>query len=584
MLLVNIPLNRYYALLAAYIRPYRLRFALLTVLLFSSIGLQLYIPQLARQFIDLAKEGEAVASLVIAAAIFIMLSLGQQLVSIAAVYVGENVAWLATNELRERLTRHALSLDMSYHNDTNPGAMIERIDGDIVQLSNFFSQLVIQIFGNILLLFGIVAVLFREDWRLGLGFGVFAIAMLYVLNKVRDVSVQPLKDWREAMTNVMGFIEERLAGTEDIRSSGAVNFVLMQLNKFQYQVRTTQQVAWKSFAIIRGVAGLLMISAIAIAVYSSYSLFQAGLLTVGTVYLVVRYVDLLGRPIRELTQQVENLQTVGVSMERVEELLAIQPQIQDGKGTLIPDGMLSVDFEKLSFAYKDDEPVLKDVSFSLEEGKILGLLGRTGSGKTTIARLLFHLYEQQEGTIKLGGVDIRDASLAQLRQRVAMVTQDVQLFEASIRDNLTFFNREIPDSRLLEVIEALELKDWFDSLPDGLDTVLETGGRSLSAGEAQLLAFTRIFLRDPGLVILDEASSRLDPATEQLIERAITKLLKGRTGIIIAHRLGTVERADQILILEDGDILENGNRSTLASDKDSRFYHLLKTGLEEVLA
>jgi ATP-binding cassette subfamily B protein len=328
----------------------------------------------------------------------------------------------------------------------------------------------------------------------------------------------------------------------------------------------------------------LMISAIAIAVYSSYSLFQAGLLTVGTVYLVVRYVDLLGRPIRELTQQVENLQTVGVSMERVEELLAIQPQIKDGKGEIIPGGMLSVDFEKLSFAYKDDEPVLKEVSFSLEEGKILGLLGRTGSGKTTIARLLFHLYEQQEGTIKLGGVDIRDASLAQLRQRVAMVTQDVQLFEASIRDNLTFFNREIPDSRLLEVIEALELKDWFDNLPDGLDTVLETGGRSLSAGEAQLLAFTRIFLRDPGLVILDEASSRLDPATEQLIERAITKLLKGRTGIIIAHRLGTVERADQILILEDGDILENGNRSTLASDKDSRFYHLLKTGLEEVLA
>jgi ATP-binding cassette subfamily B protein len=211
------------------------------------------------------------------------------------------------------------------------------------------------------------------------------------------------------------------------------------------------------------------------------------------------------------------------------------------------------------------------------------LLGRTGSGKTTIARLLFHLYEQQEGAIKLGGVDIREANLQQLRQRVAMVTQDVQLFEASIRDNLTFFNRSIPDSRLMEVIEELELKDWFDRLPDGLDTVLETGGRSLSAGEAQLLAFTRIFLRDPGLVILDEASSRLDPATEQLIERAITKLLKGRTGLIIAHRLGTVERAEQILILQDGEILETGNRHALASDKDSRFYHLLKTGLEEVL-
>jgi ATP-binding cassette, subfamily B, bacterial len=582
MLLVNIPLNRYYVLLADYISPHRIRFALLAALLLLSIGLQLYIPQLAREFIDLARAGEVVERLIFAAAVFIVLSLGQQVFAIAAVYVGENVAWLATNELRERLTRHALSLDMSYHNDTNPGAMIERIDGDIVQLSNFFSQLVIQIFGNILLLLGIVLVLFREDWRLGSGFAGFAVTMLFVLNLVRNVGVEPLKKWREAMTNLMGFIEERLAGTEDIRSSGAVSFVLMQLNKFQYEVRSQQQVAWRSFVIIHGTAGFLMTAGIAIAVYSSYSLFQADLLSVGTVFLVIRYVDLLGRPIRELTQQMENLQTVGASMERVEELLNIQPQIKDGSGS-IPEGSLSVEFDNVVFSYKEDEPVLKCVSFELEAGKIMGLLGRTGSGKTTIARLLFHLYEQQEGAIRLGGVDIREAKLSQLRQRVAMVTQDVQLFEASIRDNLTFFNRSIPDSQLMHVIEELELKEWFDKLPNGLDTVLETGGRSLSAGEAQLLAFTRVFLRDPGLVILDEASSRLDPATEQLIERAITKLLKGRTGLIIAHRLGTVERAEQILILEDGEILETGNRHALASDKDSRFYHLLKTGLEEVL-
>jgi ATP-binding cassette subfamily B protein len=164
-----------------------------------------------------------------------------------------------------------------------------------------------------------------------------------------------------------------------------------------------------------------------------------------------------------------------------------------------------------------------------------------------------------------------------------MVTQDVQLFQASVRDNLTFFNRDIPDDRILEVIEDLELGDWYRSLPYGLDTRLETGGRGLSAGQAQLLAFARVFLHDPGLVILDEASSRLDPATEQIIERTIDKLLHNRTAIVVAHRLGTVQRADEIMILEGGQVTEHGERARLAADPSSRFYGLLQTGLSEVL-
>jgi len=159
----------------------------------------------------------------------------------------------------------------------------------------------------------------------------------------------------------------------------------------------------------------------------------------------------------------------------------------------------------------------------------------------------------------------------------------VQLFRASIRDNLTFFDRGITDQQIQQVIEMLELSDWYHSLPNGLDTQIESAGHSLSAGEAQLLAFTRVFLRDPGLVILDEASSRLDPATEQRIERAIDKLLRNRTAIVIAHRLGTVHRADEIMILEDGRVSEYGNRQQLASDPGSLFYNLLQTGLEKVL-
>jgi ABC-type multidrug transport system fused ATPase/permease subunit len=214
---------------------------------------------------------------------------------------------------------------------------------------------------------------------------------------------------------------------------------------------------------------------------------------------------------------------------------------------------------------------------------VLGLLGRTGSGKSTITRLFFRLYDPTSGVVRLGGEDLRDVALDQVRRSVGMVTQEVQLFQASVRDNLTFFDSSISDGRILEALEVLGLDDWYASLEQGLDTRLAGGGRGLSAGEAQLLAFTRVFLKDPGLVILDEASSRLDPVTEQLIERAIDRLLYQRTAIIIAHRLATVQRAHKILILHDGRVAEYGDRVALLANPDSRFSQLLRTGMEKVL-
>ena len=212
------------------------------------------------------------------------------------------------------------------------------------------------------------------------------------------------------------------------------------------------------------------------------------------------------------------------------------------------------------------------------------LNGFMGSGKSTIARLLLRLYDPNQGQISLSGVSLRDAHLNEVRQRVSLVTQEVQLFQATIRDNLTFFNPAIPDEQIEEVLGELGLATWLASQPNGLETMIEAGGSNLSAGQAQLLAFGRVFLSNPGLVILDEASSRLDPATEQLIERAVSKLLANRSAIIIAHHLPTVQRADEILILEDGQVVEYGDRLQLSTDSTSRFYQLLQGGLEEVLA
>lgn len=581
---MNIPLRRYWDLLAQHIRPQRVAFSLLTVLLLTSIVLQVFNPQIMRRFIDTAQAGADPRELLLAAVAFISLALFQQGLAIGASYFGENVAWTATNELRAELARHCVHLDMSFHNDTSPGELIERIDGDVSELSNFFSQLVIRVIGNLLLLAGILVALMIEDWRLGLAIGAFAVLALVALNQVRGLAIPHQKAFRKATADLFGYLEERLAGTEDIRSSGAVDFVLQGLYKLQYDILNHWKKAWRMFFVVRTVGGGLMTIGNAMAILGGFALSRAGLITLGTTYLIIHYVNLLGRPIRELTQQAESIQNIGAATERLSELRAIEPKIEDGPGAELPDGPLSLTFDAVSFSYVDDEPVLKHVNFTLPPNRVLGLLGRTGSGKTTMARLVFRLYDPKEGQIRLGDVGIRTPKLQQLRHRVAMVTQDVQLFQATVRDNLTFFDRRISDLRIHEVIEQLELSSWYDTLPEGLDTKLETGGRGLSAGEAQLLAFTRVFLRDPGLVILDEASSRLDPATEQLIERAVGRLLQHRTAIIIAHRLGTVQRADEIMILENGAVIEYGDRVRLATDETSRFHTLLQTGLEEMLA
>ena len=581
---MKIPFRQHWDLLAKYIRPQKTRFILLTVLLFSSIGLQLVNPQIMRYFIDATQSVQDTQNLLVAALAFIFVALIQQVVGVGATYIGENVAWTATNALRAEMAHHCLHLDMSYHNNVSPGELIERIDGDVAELSNFFSQMVIRVLGNLLLLIGILIALLFEDWRIGLAFSVFTVITLFVLNAVRGIAIPYQKKFREAMADLFGYLEERLAGTEDIRSSGAVDYVVLGVYKLSVRILGHWRNASRRFILVRFSAGVLMTAGVAISLVIGFFLFQAGAITLGTVYLVVTYTNLLRRPIRELTQQMENLQNVGAATERLSELQAIRAKIIDGPGGEIPPGALSLTFEDVHFSYKEGESVLEEIDFNLKPGSVLGLLGRTGSGKTTLARLVFRLYDPTHGQVLLGGVPLTQPPLRPLRERVALVTQDVQLFQASVRDNITFFNRSIADGRILDVIRELGLSEWLEGLPNGLDTKLETGGRSISAGEAQLLAFTRIFLRNPGLVILDEASSRLDPATEQLIERAIDRLLRDRTAIIIAHRLGTLHRTNEIMILEDGRVIEHGNREQLASDPGTQFHRLLSTGLEEVLA
>jgi len=558
----------------------------MALLLLVSIALRLINPQIMRYFIDTALGGGEFNALLTAASLFFVVAIAGQGLAVAATYFSEQVAWTATNALRVDLVAHVLHLDLSFHKQHTPGELIERIDGDVNKLANFFSRFTVNILGSLLMMIGVLVLLYREDWRVGLALTLFSLVGLAVLLRIRTFAIPFWEKERQINAEFYGFIGEHLSATEDLRANGATGYVLRRFHELLRRwlpIRLKANLA--GYSMWMSNVGLFAIGTM-VAFGMGASLWQRGIITLGTVYLIYHYTELLRDPIAQLRYQLTELQQAEAGIKRIEALLATTSRLEDHGQQSLPAGPLAVALDGVSFSYADepDERVLQEITLHLQPGKVLGLLGRTGSGKSTLARLLLRLYDPTSGTLRIGGVQPGDVPLACYRQRVAIVTQDVQLFQASVRDNLTFFNPQIADAHIKAVVHELGLTAWLNGLPAGLDSELAAGGSGLSAGQAQLLAFARIFLLDPGLVILDEASSRLDPATEQLLERAIDKLLKNRTAILIAHRLGTVQRADEILILEDGQVVEHGERILLAATPTSRFYSLLRTGMEAVLA
>ncbi|MDQ2743300.1 MAG: ABC transporter ATP-binding protein/permease, partial [Chloroflexota bacterium] len=514
---------------------------------------------------------------------FLLVALLTQVAAVFETRVAEDLGWRTTNALRADLTRHVLGLDGQFHADHSPGELIERIDGDISAIADFFARFVVQVLGSCVFLVGVLILLFGVDWRIGVVLTAFVLVALAFMLRSGGFVAHRAGAARQAAADLSGYVEETLAGLSDLKTSGADAYVMGRLHeRLAAQFHRFNSAAMAG-SIFNGGVGVIFALGTGAALVFCAALHGSGAMTLGAVYVVFRYTSMLRLPLERLTTQMNSLQQAAGGIVRVRELFNARAEVTDGPGLALPEGAMSVELEAVSFAY-EALPILHDVSFRVEPGQVLGLLGRTGSGKTTISRLLFRLHDPTHGTIRLGGTDIREVRLEDLRERVGLVTQDIQLFQGTLRDNVALFDAGVTDEVLREVFELLELTDWLESLGAGLDTLMGPGGRGVSAGEAQLIALARVFLKDPGLVILDEAYSRIDPATERLLERAVSHLLERRTGVIIAHRLTIVERADSIAILETGRVVECGRRVDLAHDPNSRFARLLRTGAVEALA
>jgi ATP-binding cassette subfamily B protein len=583
--------GKYATLLLDYLRPQQGRVVWLALLLLGGIVLQLVNPQIVRVFLDTAESRSGLQRLFGAAALFMSLAIVRQGIQLLTTYMGENVAWTATNLLRADLALHCLKLDMSFHKQYKAGELIERVDGDVNQLANFFSQLVVRLGSNLLLVVGILLLFWWQDWRIGLSISLVALIGALALKWLNQRTIPRWQALREADAQLFGSLEEWLNGTEEIRTNGAEPYVMRRLYESLRERWQRILAAMRIQVLISDLPSGTFALAYCAAHILGSSIFREGGMSIGEVYLVFYYLDVMKDPLWEIVRQVEDLQRASASINRIRELRDLQPTILDGPGVVFPEGPLAVSFDQVDFHYEDDREtrILHQISFDLRPGAVLGVLGRTGSGKSTLTKLLYRFHDPTYGRICVGNgqeqsFDIRQAWQTELRQHIGMVTQDVQLFRATVRHNLTLFDEEIRDERIWEVIRDVGLDDWLAELPGGLDTPLEAGGQGLSAGQAQLLALARVFLADPGLIILDEASSRLDPVTEQLIEKAVDKLLSNRTAIIVAHRLTTVQRASEIMILSDGRIVEHGLRLELAGNPDSHYSRLLRTDLEEALA
>jgi ATP-binding cassette, subfamily B, bacterial len=582
-------------LMGWYVRPELGRMGILGVFLLSATGLQLTAPIIIRRFVDLAAAGGArapVAELWTLAGLYIFIAIAAQVLQIGSTYSAEQVAWGATNRLRRDLAAHGLALDMAYHTAHPPGEMIERVDGDVAALAAFFSQFVLQILGGGVMLAGILAILFWSDVRIGAALAAFVVIAAASLHAIRSLARRQWERLRQAWSQLSGFFEERLAGLDDIRANAGGGHAMARLwtllrELAEANVAASRRGLW-IFLLASFVFSLGFATALAVGTW----LYLRREVSIGTVFMFVQYAGMMAGPIMVIGQQLQQMQTAQASVTRIRAILAEAPTLLDGPGadwSARRSAAPTLRFEHVDFAYRAGVPVIRDLTLELPAGEVLGLLGRTGSGKTTLGRLLFRLYEVGGGRITLDGRDIREATLAELRGRIGLVTQDVQLFDASVRDNVTLFDPAIPERRIAGALEELGLGDWLARQPEGLNTVLR-GASGLSAGEAQLLALARVWLKDPGLIVLDEASSRLDPATDRLVEQALDRILGARDGrgprtaVIIAHKLATVRRVDRIAILDAGRLVESGARARLEADENSMFARLLQTGLEETLA
>ena len=550
--------------LLVYIAPYRSSAVLALLLIISAAVLSILPPYLTKIAIDRYIQNHDLAGLNRVAALYVGI-----LVAVLGLTYGQTMVMNLMGQkimydLRMQIFRHLEALDVAFF-DRNPvGRLMTRVTTDVDALNELFTSGVISIFGDLCTLSGIVVTLFVLDFRLALAiFSVLPLLFLVTFTfkiKVRD----SFRRVRTAIARINTFLQENITGTAVVQIFGQEKKQFEKFTRINCEHLEANLQSIFYYAVFYPL--LELVGALAVALIVWYGGFKvlSGTLTLGALVAFIQYSDRFFRPISDLSEKYTILQAAMASSERIFKLLDTPPSIvsrPDPRTLRVRSGR--VEFRGVHFAYHPGDEVLHDVSFAVEPGEKVAIVGPTGAGKSTIISLLSRFYDIQQGQVLIDGVDIRDYDLQALRLSVGIVLQDVFLFSGSIANNIRLGNTEISDEQLRRAAEIVHASEFVEKLKAGYEARVGERGSSLSVGQKQLLAFARALAYDPRILVLDEATSSIDTETELLIRDAIEKLMVGRTCIIIAHRLSTIQKADRIIVLHRGRIREMGTHQEL---------------------
>ncbi len=568
-----------------YVRPYAPLVALAFLLMAARVACDLAAPILFWKAVDGPLASGDLEGLSRLALLFAAVVLGiaafEFLYSWLTNVVGQRILF----DLRGQLFAHLQRLSLSFF-DRNPvGRLSVRVTNDVETLNELFTSGLVEFAADLLLLAGVLVMMFVTDWRLALAVMAVAPLVLAATLAFRRTARERYREMRERIARLNSTLSEFVSGMRTIQAFGRERSCLERFGRRNAEYRDSAIAAIFAYSMFYPGVELFFSIGVAVLVWVGGTAMLDGSLSFGAFLAFWYYVHKFFMPVREIAEKYNILQAAMASSERVFKVLDTRPEVADAPGAVpAPPFEGRIEFEGVSFSYDGRTPVLEDVSFRVEAGRSLAVVGLTGAGKTTIINLLFRFYDPTRGRITVDGRDIRDFELRSLRRRMGLVLQDVFLFAGTVEENLRLGEAGIDRARMEEAARAAHADRMIARLPKGYATEVLERGAALSAGERQLLSFARAIAFDPRILVLDEATSSVDAETERLIEQGIARLLRGRSSIVIAHRLSTIRRADRILVLHKGRVREEGTHAELLARDGlyARLYRLQAAGGEDL--